>query len=169
MTFVDAIAEGERLAREQTAWQAKQRALVEEREKYARRGLPARVAMVDAELERLADPPGGWLLTTHDIACVRAQAKGEQEREARVAALLAERRGYELRGLDDRVAGVDAELTRLAGEAEAPAKRRGRRRVREVDAAPTTKALAARRRGRDRMSPQDLRTPPRPPRESFEQ
>lgn len=33
--------------------------------------------------------------------------------EAWVAALLAERRGYQQRGLPDRVAAVDAELTRM--------------------------------------------------------
>lgn len=34
-------------------------------------------------------------------------------KEARINALLAERKGYEARGLDDRVAGVNAELKSL--------------------------------------------------------
>ena len=44
-----------------------------------------------------------------------------------IEALLAERRGYVTRGLDDRVSQVDAELERLGHEVEKP--RRGRART----------------------------------------
>jgi hypothetical protein len=50
-----------------------------------------------------------------------------EQKKAKVAALLTERRGYENRGLSDRVAQVDEELRRLGASAKAPAKRAERR------------------------------------------
>jgi hypothetical protein len=51
----------------------------------------------------------------------------KEEREATIRALLAERRGYELRGESERVAEVDAELRRLGHEAAKPQARAERR------------------------------------------
>ena len=51
----------------------------------------------------------------------------EEERTSKIAALLEERRGYELRGLNDRVAAVDAELRRLGAQA-VPARKRAAKR-----------------------------------------
>lgn len=51
----------------------------------------------------------------------------DEQREAKIKALLKERRGYELRDEKDRVAQVDAELRRLGAEGAAPAKRATKR------------------------------------------
>lgn len=51
----------------------------------------------------------------------------DQERKAKISALLEERRGYEQRGLDDRVAAVDASLRALGAGGRAPAKRAEKR------------------------------------------
>jgi hypothetical protein len=50
-----------------------------------------------------------------------------EEKKTLVAALLEERRGYEIHGKKDRVALVDAELKRLGAEGKAPAKRAEKR------------------------------------------
>jgi hypothetical protein len=47
----------------------------------------------------------------------------KEEKQATIGALLEERRGYELRGEDDRVAQVDAQLKALGHEARKPAAR----------------------------------------------
>ena len=51
----------------------------------------------------------------------------KEDEKATIASLLEERRGYALRGLDDRVAQVDAQLKALAYDAEKPSKRASRR------------------------------------------
>lgn len=55
----------------------------------------------------------------------------EERREATLAALEAERRGYAMRGREDRVSLVDAEITRLGGGASPAASKRPRRRAAE--------------------------------------
>jgi hypothetical protein len=52
----------------------------------------------------------------------------ETDNKSRVAALLEERRAYELHGTQDQVAGVDAELKRIGHEGKAPAKRAATRK-----------------------------------------
>jgi hypothetical protein len=52
----------------------------------------------------------------------------KEQRENYIRALLEERRGYVLHGLDDRVAEVDAELARVGASAEPPAKRAATRK-----------------------------------------
>jgi len=51
----------------------------------------------------------------------------EEERKSYIAALLEERRGYEMNGDADAVAGVDTELKRVGHKAKAPAKRATKR------------------------------------------
>ena len=51
----------------------------------------------------------------------------ENEKAEKIAALLAEKIGYEKRGLDDRAAAVDAELRALGAEGAPPAKRAAKR------------------------------------------
>jgi hypothetical protein len=51
----------------------------------------------------------------------------ENEKAERISSLLAEKRGYEIRGLDDRIAAVDAELRALGAEGATPAKRAAKR------------------------------------------
>ena len=51
----------------------------------------------------------------------------EERRDALLAALQEERRGYEARGLTDRVLGVEGEITRLGGAASPGTQRRPRR------------------------------------------
>lgn len=51
----------------------------------------------------------------------------QNEKQARIEALIAERRGYEARGLDDRASAVDAELRALGAEGATPAKRAAKR------------------------------------------
>lgn len=51
----------------------------------------------------------------------------DEQRAAKIAALLEERRGYQERGLTDRAAAVDAELARLGAEGKPKAKRAARR------------------------------------------
>ena len=53
----------------------------------------------------------------------------EEQRAAKIAALVVERAGYVSRGLTDRVAAVDAELRRLGAEGTTPAKRATRRKA----------------------------------------
>lgn len=47
----------------------------------------------------------------------------DEEKKVRIEALLTERRGYELYGTPDMVAGVDAELKALGHKGKAPSKR----------------------------------------------
>jgi hypothetical protein len=54
-------------------------------------------------------------------------ADTQEQLAAQVAALLRERAGYVEKGLDDRVAAVDAELRRLGQRAAAPAQRAEKR------------------------------------------
>lgn len=51
----------------------------------------------------------------------------DQEKEAKVAALVKERAGYVVHGRSDRVAQVDAELKRLGVSASVPVKRASKR------------------------------------------
>lgn len=51
----------------------------------------------------------------------------ENDKAAMIEALLAEKRGYEMRGLDDRAADVDAALRSLGAEGAPPAKRAAKR------------------------------------------
>jgi hypothetical protein len=51
----------------------------------------------------------------------------EEDRKARIVALLEERRGYEQRGLKERVEAVNRELRRLGAEGAPPAARAERR------------------------------------------
>lgn len=51
----------------------------------------------------------------------------KEDEKATIAALLEERRGYELRGEDERVAQVDAQLKHLGHDAEKASKRAARR------------------------------------------
>lgn len=51
----------------------------------------------------------------------------ENEKQAKIEALIEERRGYAARGLDDRAAAVDAELRALGAEGAPPAKRAAKR------------------------------------------
>lgn len=51
----------------------------------------------------------------------------EAEKAEKIAALLDEKRGYEMRGLTDRVAAVDAELRAIGAEGAPPAKRAAKR------------------------------------------
>lgn len=51
----------------------------------------------------------------------------DQEKERQIAALLEERRGYENRGLTERVAEVNEMLRNLGVNAEPPAKRSSKR------------------------------------------
>lgn len=51
----------------------------------------------------------------------------DDDRQARITALIEERRGYEQRGLTERVAEVDAELRAYGAEGAAPAKRAAKR------------------------------------------
>lgn len=51
----------------------------------------------------------------------------DEQREAKIRALLQERRGYVVRGLDDRVAQVDEQLRLLGAQGAAPAKRSEKR------------------------------------------
>lgn len=46
------------------------------------------------------------------------QTSGRDRRAAYVEALKAERRGYEVRGLKERVAQVDEQIARLVGDAK---------------------------------------------------
>jgi len=50
-----------------------------------------------------------------------------EEKKATIRALIEERRGYVMRGLDDRVAAVDAQLRRLGASAEKPVQRASQR------------------------------------------
>lgn len=54
----------------------------------------------------------------------------KEQDQAQIAALLAERRGYVMRGLEMRVRQVDAELARL-GHGGAPPAKRATKRVRK--------------------------------------
>jgi hypothetical protein len=67
-----------------------------------------------------AVPPEGQAATAAPSAAARAAAKraadgvsDEERKRLDIDALLAERRGYLQRGLDDRVKGVDQALARL--------------------------------------------------------
>jgi hypothetical protein len=51
----------------------------------------------------------------------------ENEKAEQIAALLVERRGYEQRGLDDRVSAVNEALRALGAEGAPPAKRAAKR------------------------------------------
>lgn len=55
----------------------------------------------------------------------------EERREALLAALEQERRGYETHGREERVRLVDAEITRLGGGAAPGVQKRPRRRAAE--------------------------------------
>ncbi len=106
---------------------AQQEALLHEREVYERRGMGDRVALVEAELERLAQGDSAGVEAVNlEVARRRAEARADQE--ALVAALVRERAGYLERGLLDRAALVDAELARVAAEAEQPRRRADRRK-----------------------------------------
>lgn len=94
--------------------EAQRTALLEERAKYERSGKTDHIPAVNKELERLGPP-----VEVVDIAEFRRQAQAEA-RKARTAALIEERRGYEVRGLVDRVALVDAELARIEADAAGP-------------------------------------------------
>lgn len=52
----------------------------------------------------------------------------DEQRAAKIEALLEERRGYAIHGLTDQVAEVDAELKRLGAEGTTPAKRAAKRK-----------------------------------------
>lgn len=58
----------------------------------------------------------------------------DQQRKAHIAALITERQGYAARGLEDRVAAVDAELERIGAAGAAPAQRSTKRAGRKADA-----------------------------------
>jgi hypothetical protein len=51
----------------------------------------------------------------------------ENEKAEQIAALIRERKGYEIRGLADRVASVDAALREIGAEGATPAKRSAKR------------------------------------------
>ena len=51
----------------------------------------------------------------------------KEQRADQIRALITERAGYEVRGLDDRVAAVDAELKRLGHAAKKPQARAEKR------------------------------------------
>lgn len=51
------------------------------------------------------------------------KAREESRRQSTIAALLRERRGYQIHGDDANAAAVDAELKRLGAAAKPPAKR----------------------------------------------
>jgi len=51
----------------------------------------------------------------------------DKEKAERLAGLIEERRGYENRGLKDRVAAVDAEIAKITGQAAPPAARAAKR------------------------------------------
>lgn len=53
----------------------------------------------------------------------------ENERETTIRALLEERRGYQQRGLDDRVAQIDELLRKLGAAGTTPAKRAATRKT----------------------------------------
>jgi uncharacterized small protein (DUF1192 family) len=53
----------------------------------------------------------------------------KEQKQSYIAGLVEERRGYVVRGLDDKVAAVDAELRRLGAKAETPAKRATKRKA----------------------------------------
>jgi uncharacterized small protein (DUF1192 family) len=116
------LAEQHRLEEERAA---RRQALLEEREQCERRGLGDRVAAIDAELERLG--PARELPELPSPEERRRQNHLEWEREAALAALREERRGYEVRGLEDRVALVDAEIARIGADDETPARRAEKR------------------------------------------
>jgi len=51
----------------------------------------------------------------------------DEQKAAHIASLIRELEGYKVRGLDDRVAQVEAELARLGAKGAAPAKRATKR------------------------------------------
>lgn len=53
----------------------------------------------------------------------------EEQRAAKIAALVLEREGCLRRAQEDRVAAIDAELARLGAEGSSPAKRAARRKA----------------------------------------
>jgi hypothetical protein len=85
---VEALVAQINAARERAA---KRTALVEERARYERRGEPDRVALVDAELERLA-AEGPTEVVVFDEQAMRERARAEHDRKAKIAALIRERR-----------------------------------------------------------------------------
>ena len=57
----------------------------------------------------------------------------KEDDQTTIAALLQERRGYVNRGLDDRVAAIDAELKKLGHQAETKQKRASTRPAAKKD------------------------------------
>jgi uncharacterized small protein (DUF1192 family) len=51
----------------------------------------------------------------------RRHAEAEADRQSTLAALVRERRSYEIRGLDERIALVDVEIARISADGKAPA------------------------------------------------
>ena len=115
--------------------EAQRTALLEERAKYERSGKTDYIPAVDEALERL-----GPRMPVVDVAEFRRQAQAEADRKTRTAALIEERRGYQARGLADRVALVDAELARIDADAAGPCEC--------AETRPAGRAPRARRSGR---------------------
>jgi hypothetical protein len=109
------LAEQHRIESERASSRA---ALLEERAQCERRGLTDRVAAIDEELERLG--PVRELAELPSAEEHRRQAHAERERQTWIAALVEERRGYEARGLGERVALVDHEIARVEAEPPSP-------------------------------------------------
>jgi hypothetical protein len=66
----------------------------------------------------------------------------DEQRAAQIQALIEERRGYETRGLKDRVAQVDAQLRILGAQGSTAASRASRRDDVDVTAMPKRKRKA---------------------------
>lgn len=81
-------------------------------------------------------------------AAEKQAAAEDPNREGVIAALRRERAGYVLRKLDDRVAGVDAELKRLGADTDV-AEEREQKAPREtaVESKPRSTAAASKPRG----------------------
>lgn len=71
-------------------------------------------------LSRKETPLDNWVR-------VDGSASSDEERKAMIAALLRERRGYEIHGDEGGMAAIDRDLKRLGHEAAAPPKRAERR------------------------------------------
>ena len=117
---------------------ARREALLRERGDCERRGLDARVTLVEAELEQLA-AEGAKDGEAVGVEAARRRVEAKADHEALVGALIRERAGYLDRGRPDKAALVDAELARDAAEAKPPRKR-----------AETRKTSAARLLGREK-------------------
>ena len=119
MSFTDAeyagLLEEHRADAERAGYR---QALITEREQCRRGDMTDRVAAIDAELKRIG--PAKPLPELQSLAERCRQVEADQDRQLRIAALVAERRGYEARGLADRVALVDAELARIDADAAGP-------------------------------------------------